>query len=204
MGAVCRLHQPPVLHLHTPKLGSRSLRTLALMLLFLPLIWTSTADLEHPVKVSVAQHEKSRLLTITAIADALITNVVVTTHPALHITDHAFFDLKPSAVHKEVSHAFHMSTEQCYIQIKPALAANLIDRQHKMFVLVNSQILPAMPMIPGHPIDPLHPLFESRLDPGINRVEIQIRAALPAAARRPGELDYEEEFWAMFPNVQRK
>lgn len=83
---------------------------------------------------------------------------------------------------KQPHFTFHVPSACNYVQIKPNLAEGLINRQHKMFVMINNQTLQAMPMVPGHSIDPLRPLFETRLEPGTSRIDIQIRATLPRDA----------------------
>lgn len=136
------------------------------------------------------------MLTLIAAADALITNVVVTTHPTLNLQQHATYNFPASDIKKEPSFAFHLHAEQYSIQIKPTLAPSLIDRHHKLFVVVDTvTVLPALPIIPGHPVDPLHPLFELRLHPGGNRIDLEITAFLPPGSRSPGGPDFLMERW---------
>lgn len=61
-----------------------------------------------------------------------------------------------------------------------------------------------MPNIPGHAVDQRHPLFEARLSPGVNRIEIEIIAALPKGSTRlPNGQDVELEKIVVFANLMR-
>lgn len=91
-----------------------------------------------------------------------------------------------------------------YLQIKPTIAQSLLQRQHKLFVTSGSQRLHAVPLIPGHAVDPTNPLFEARLLPGVNRIEIELIAALPKGAPKgPSGQDMELEKVTVFANLMR-
>lgn len=61
-----------------------------------------------------------------------------------------------------------------------------------------------MPTIPGHSVDPRHPLFEARLLPGVNRIEIELIAALPKGAPKTASgQDVEMEKITVFANLMR-
>ena len=91
-----------------------------------------------------------------------------------------------------------------YLQIKPTIAAPLLERQHKLFVTSGNQRLHAMPTIPGHSVDPRHPLFEARLLPGVNKIDVELVAALPKGAPKPlSGSDYELEKITVFANLMR-
>jgi hypothetical protein len=91
-----------------------------------------------------------------------------------------------------------------YLQIKPTIAPALLDRQHKLFVTSGTSRLHAMPAIPGHNVDPRHPLFEARLLPGVNRIEIELVAALPKGAPKPASgSEFELEKITVFANLLR-
>jgi hypothetical protein len=168
-----------------------------------PLAMDFDPRFRFPGESKCYQHSKWPLLTIIAVEDALVKNVVITTHPALNITP-VTHDLKASSYKREPNFAFHLPEEHYLIQIKPVLANNLIDRQHKMWVAFEFQSLQAMSMIPGHPVDPLNPLFEVRLQPGVNRIEISIAAApRPGIPRPAGAPDFDAEKWLIFPNLLR-
>jgi hypothetical protein len=91
-----------------------------------------------------------------------------------------------------------------YLQIKPAIAASLLERQFKLFVTCGTIRLPAMPTIPGHSVDQRHPLFEARLLPGVNRIEVELIAAVPKVAAKPvSGQEVELEKITIFANLMR-
>jgi hypothetical protein len=130
--------------------------------------------------------------------------VVFASHPGLNLETQYLKDMRAWERVKQPHFTFHVPGACNYVQIKPNLAEGLINRQHKMFVMINNQTLQAMPMVPGHSIDPLRPLFETRLEPGTSRIDIQIRATLPRdAPRGPNGEDYEDEYWVICPHLRR-
>lgn len=79
-----------------------------------------------------------------------------------------------------------------------------MERQHKLFVTSGNQRLHAMPNIPGHAVDQRHPLFEARLLPGVNRIEIELIAALPRGVTKlVNGQDAELEKITVFANLMR-
>lgn len=89
-----------------------------------------------------------------------------------------------------------------YLQIKPTIATSLLERQYKLFVTSVNR-LHAMPTIPGHPIDQRNPLFEARLVPGVNRIEVELIAALPKGAKPINGQDFELEKITVFANLMK-
>jgi len=63
--------------------------------------------------------------------------------------------------------------------------------------------LHAIPTIPGHPVDQRHPLFEARLHPGVNRIEVELIAALPKGAKPLNGQDFELEKFTIFVNLAK-
>ncbi|RFU28365.1 hypothetical protein B7463_g7962, partial [Scytalidium lignicola] len=137
-------------------------------------------------------------------SDAMIMNLSLATHPGLNIARHFRMDLPPSPTMAQQSITINLPPTHYYLQIKPTIAPSLLDRQHKLFVTSGIQRLHAMPTIPGHPVDPRHPLFEARLLPGVNRIEIELIAALPKGSSKPANgQDVELEKITVFANLMR-
>ncbi|KAH7391420.1 Bromodomain-containing protein-like protein [Cadophora sp. MPI-SDFR-AT-0126] len=135
-------------------------------------------------------------------SDAMITNLSLATHPGLNISRHFRMDLPPSATMAQQSITINLPSTHYYLQIKPTIAQSLLDRQHKLFVTSGTQRLHAMPLIPGHPVDHRHPLFEARLLPGVNRIDIELIAALPKGAAKPSSgQEVELEKITVFANL---
>lgn len=143
-------------------------------------------------------------LTVLDASDAMISNLSLATHPGLNISRHFRMDLPPSPAMAQQSITINLPSTHYYLQIKPTIAPSLLERQHKLFVTSGTQRLHAMPLIPGHPVDPRHPLFEARLLPGVNRIEVELIAALPKGAAKPlGGQDVELEKITVFANLLR-
>lgn len=141
-------------------------------------------------------------LTMLDASDAMITNLSLATHPGLNISRHFRMDLPPSATMAQQSITINLPSTHYYLQIKPTIAQSLLDRQHKLFVTSGTQRLHAMPLIPGHPVDHRHPLFEARLLPGVNRIDIELIAALPKGAAKPASgQEIELEKITVFANL---
>jgi hypothetical protein len=137
-------------------------------------------------------------------SDAMITNLALATHPGLNISRHFRMDLPPSPTMAQQSITISLPSTHYYLQIRPTIAPALLERQHKLFVTSGTQRLHAMPAIPGHNVDPRHPLFEARLLPGVNRIEVELIAAMPRGASKPlNGSDVELEKITVFAHLLR-
>ncbi|CCU76933.1 Bromodomain containing protein [Blumeria hordei DH14] len=125
-------------------------------------------------------------------ANAMFTNLSIATHPGLNISRHFHLDLPPSASMAQQSVVINLPTTHYYLQIKPCIAGFMMQRQHKLFVTAGTTRLHAMPTVPGHAVEPRFPLFEARLHPGVNRIEIELVAATPKCSNGPSEIDMEK------------
>lgn len=134
----------------------------------------------------------------------MITNLSLATHPGLNISRHFRMDLPPSPTLAQQSITINLPSTHYYLQIKPTIAAPLLDRQHKLFVTSGTQRLHGMPTIPGQVVDARQPLFEARLLPGVNRIEVELIAALPkGAVKAANGQDAELEKITVFANLLR-
>ncbi|KFY86487.1 hypothetical protein V500_07595 [Pseudogymnoascus sp. VKM F-4518 (FW-2643)] len=137
-------------------------------------------------------------------SDSMITNLHLSTHPGLHLTRHFHMDLPPSPTMTQQSITINLPHTHYYLQIKPTIADSLMERQHKLFVTSGTQRLVAMPQVPGQPIDHRNPLFEARLLPGVNRIEVELIAALPKGASKAASgQEVELEKVTIFANLLR-
>lgn len=134
---------------------------------------------------------------------AMITNLNITTHPGLNISRHFRMDVPPSPTMTHQSVTINLPQTHYYIQIKPALVPSILERQHRMFITCGGTRLTALPLNPGHPIDPLHALYDCRIHPGVNRIEIELIAALPKGAKGVNGLDYELEKITVYANLMK-
>jgi len=144
------------------------------------------------------------VLTDLDASQALITNLIITSHRSLNITKHFHMDIPPSETLTQQSVAVTLPSTHYFIHVKPELADFLRDRQYKLFVTAGNQRLHAVPSSLGHSADPRRPLFETRLTPGVNRIEVELIAALPKGAPKlPNGQDVELEKVTVFANLMR-
>ncbi|KAG4034756.1 hypothetical protein MFRU_002g01080 [Monilinia fructicola] len=135
---------------------------------------------------------------------AMITNLSIATHPRLNVSRHFHMDLPPSATLTQQSITINLPSTHYYLQIKPTIAQSLLERQYKIFVTSGATRLHAIPLIPNHGVDPRQPLFETRLLPGVNKIEVELIAALPKGTAKPaGGPDVEIEKVTVFANLMR-
>ena len=133
----------------------------------------------------------------------MITNLSISTHPGLSISKHLRMNLPPSATKTQQSVTINLPQTHYYLQIKPTIAPSLQQRQYKLFVTSGTQRLHALP-VPGQGIDNLNPLFEARILPGVNRIEIELIAALPKdAPKLPNGQDVDLEKFTIFANLMK-
>lgn len=137
------------------------------------------------------------------LSDAMITKVNLRSHPGLNLPRHFTMDLDAKDTLSQQSFTVNFPPTHYYLQIKPSISPSLMERQHKLFVTSGSTRLLAMPQVPGQPVDQTNPLFEARLLPGVNRIEIELIAALPKAARTPTRPEAELEKFTIFANLSR-
>lgn len=134
----------------------------------------------------------------------MITNLRVSTHPQLAITNHFNINVLPSATLAQQSVTINLPSTHYYLQIRPTFADSLMERYHRLFVTAKGERLPALPLIPGHPVDDFQPMFEARLIPGVNRIDVELIAALPKGAVKPaGGQDAELEKITVFANLMK-
>lgn len=90
----------------------------------------------------------------------------------------------PSTSHQSIT--INLPSTHYYIQVVPVVARHVLTRQHKLFVTINGQRLHAVPNIQGGIIDRENQIFGVRLNPGVNRIEVEVIAALPKSAAKGG------------------
>lgn len=137
-------------------------------------------------------------------SDALITNVTLATHPDLNIPRHFKMDVLPSPSLTHQSVTLNLPSTHYYMQVTPVVARHVINRQHKLFLTVNGSRLQAVPKIHGGVIDRESQTFVARLLPGVNRIELEVIAALPKGiAKDINGSDFELERISIFANLQK-
>ncbi len=133
----------------------------------------------------------------------MIVNLSIATHPQLNLSRHFRMELPASQTMAQHSVTINLPASHFYLQIKPELATSVLQRHHKLFVTKGNDRLHAMPTIPSHPVDQRRPLFETRLSPGVNRIDIELIAALPKGVKGPNGQDVELETITVFANLMK-
>ena len=135
--------------------------------------------------------------------DALISNLSISTHPGLKINHHFHLDIPPSSTQSQQSITISLPATHYYLRIVPTIAHNLNHRQSKLFVTANLQRLNPIPQRPEE-ADPRRPLYETRVSPGVNRIEVEMIAGPPRGAPKLGlGQEVELEKITVFANVLR-
>lgn len=134
-------------------------------------------------------------------SDALITNLSIATHPMLKLDRHFHLDVPPSPTATQQSITITLPATHYFVQITPTVASNVLNRQSRIFVTVNNQRLMSTQLRAEHQ-DPRRSLYDARLVPGINRMEVEIIAGPPRGVPKtgPGQ-DIELEKITVFVNL---
>ena len=136
--------------------------------------------------------------------DALISNLTIATHPALKLDNHFHLDIPPSPTLSQQSVTITLPATHFCLEITPTITANLAHRQSKIFVTVNnSQRLHPRPM-KAEDMDSRRPLYDARVIPGVNRIDVEMIAGPPRGTPKVGTgQDIELEKITIFLNLLR-
>ncbi|KAL8992226.1 MAG: hypothetical protein Q9169_007270 [Polycauliona sp. 2 TL-2023] len=140
---------------------------------------------------SASQYESSRR---QSGKEALIANLSISTHPGLKIDKHFHLDIPPSPTTTQQSITITLPSSHYFLQIVPTLAASVVHRPFKTFVTVNNSRIPITPQRPDDS-NVRKPLYESRVQPGMNRIDIEMVAGTSRGAPKIGtgpELEIEK------------
>lgn len=135
-------------------------------------------------------------------ADALITNLSISTHPSLRLDQHFHLDIPPSPTSQR-SITINLPKTQHYLRIVPTLASSVKHRPSKLCVTAGMQRLEAAPQR-AEEYDAAKPIYEVRLMEGVNRVEIEMVAGPPRGAPKNGSgQGIDKEKFSAFINVAK-
>lgn len=152
---------------------------------------------------------KHNLITLTShfqanrrpdIADAVLPNITINSHPALKLSRPFRFNIPASPTLTQQSITISLPGTHSSIQIKPYVPVAQTQRPWRLFVTVNNTRIsevyqpPTLTQQPSssnsggspekqqqppqqqQPREKGHPLFEARLQPGINRIDVEVIA----------------------------
>lgn len=144
-----------------------------------------------------------RFLMLSDASDALITKLTVSTHPGLKLDQHFHLEIGPSATFTQQSATINLPSTHFFLRLCPTLAPSLTQRPSKVFVTAGMQRLNQVPQRPEE-TDLRKPLYETRILPGVNRIEIEIVAGLSRGAPKTGTgPDLEIEKIILFANLAK-
>lgn len=143
-------------------------------------------------------------LTLSGASDALISNLSISTDPGLKLDQHFHLDIAPLSTTTHQSVTITLPKTHHYLRIVPTIASHVMQRPSKIFVTLGLQRLNAIPQR-AEDNDPRRPLYEARVLPGVNRIEVEMVAGMARgnAKAGPGQ-EIELEKITVFVNVARK
>lgn len=143
-------------------------------------------------------------LTLSGASDALISNLSISTDPGLKLDQHFHLDIAPLSTTTHQSVTITLPKTHHYLRIVPTIASHVMQRPSKIFVTLGLQRLSAIPQR-AEDNDPRRPLYEARVLPGVNRIEVEMVAGMARgnAKAGPGQ-EIELEKITVFVNVARK
>ena len=135
-------------------------------------------------------------------SDAVITNLNICTHPDLRELPQKFnLDIPASATKTQQSITVFLSRRQWRLLIRPTLSTSLLHRPSRTFVTCNNRRIQAL----AQPeLDQRRPIFEHKLVPGTNTIEVEVIAGIPRGAPKTGSgPEIEIEKFIVFAHYQQ-
>ncbi|KAI9680075.1 MAG: hypothetical protein M1817_005091 [Caeruleum heppii] len=137
------------------------------------------------------------------VEDALLSNLAVSTHPGLNCVRHFHLNVPPDPAMSQQSITISLSPTHYYLRIVPTIGTATDGRATKLLVTANNIRVNPVPL-PAHMADERRPLYETRLNAGVNRIEVEMVAGPMRGAPKIGHgQDFELEKITIFANLMR-
>ena len=119
------------------------------------------------------------------------------------LNNHFRLDIPPSSTLSQQSITINLPSTHYALQILPTISTNLSHRQYKLLVSVANARISPTPVKPED-TNPRRPIYDIRVLPGMNRVEVEMIAGTQRGAPKvgPGQ-DIEFEKVTIFVNLLR-
>ena len=133
------------------------------------------------------------LLTIEGIDDALISNLVITTHPGLSIKNRYRHSISPSPIYTQQSTTITIPHLHYCLVVEPTIASLPPHRHSKLIVTLNHNICEVNRSLTPESGPNARP-YEVRVSPGINRIEVEVWSGPARGAAKVGvgrDVEYE-------------
>lgn len=116
-------------------------------------------------------------------SDALILNLTIRTHPDLDKAPKFEYNIPASATRTQQSVTVYLTSRQWRLLICPTLSPTLMQRPSKTFVACNHRRVQALPQ---PDVDHQQRVYEHKLVPGTNVIEVEVIAGMPRGASKVG------------------
>ena len=112
-------------------------------------------------------------------------------------------EVPPSDTLSQQSVTVNLPSTHTYLRIIPTMSSSTSNRQRKIFLTASGQRLNPLPPIPNHS-DPNKPMYDVRLNAGVNRVEVEMIAGPLRGTPKVGSgPDIDLEKISLFVNLLR-
>ena len=112
-------------------------------------------------------------------------------------------EVPPSDTLSQQSVTVNLPSTHTYLRIIPTMSSSTSNRQRKIFITASGQRLNPLPPIPNHS-DPNKPMYDVRLNAGVNRVEVEMIAGPLRGTPKVGSgPDIDLEKISLFVNLLR-
>ena len=130
------------------------------------------------------------------ISDALITNLNIRSHASLSLKEPFTLNIPASPTRTQHSTTITLPITHYYLSITPTVSSSLMHRPSKTIVSCSNQSNSKLQQIAqkGEP-DPRRPVYETRLNPGVSTIDVEVVAGPPRGAPKAGpgqEIDFEK------------
>ena len=135
-------------------------------------------------------------------SDAIITNLNISTHPDLRDLPQKFnLNIPASPTQTQQSITISLSRRQWRLLISPTLSSSLLHRPSRTFVTCNNRRVQALAQLE---LDQRRPIYEHKLIPGTNTIEVEVIAGMPRGAPKTGTgQEIEIEKFIVFAHYQQ-
>lgn len=116
-------------------------------------------------------------------ADALITGLNIQTHPELENAPRISLNMHASSKLTQQSTIMHFTRQQWRLLVSPTLSSTITQRPSKTIVTCSGRRIASLPQ---NEIDHTHPVYECKLTPGTNTIEVEVVAGPPRGAPKVG------------------
>jgi hypothetical protein len=157
----------------------------------------------HPIsKLSHAALAATLLTDLSGETEALMPRLVITTHPSLQIENKFFMTFPASATEYQQEIVVNAPSSHFRLQLKPQVASFLEAEQREWKLNVMHETTRLYPSSVSFDKRG-EPVFDATLRYGINRLEVNIVAALPRGMKAPNGLNMEMERFVVHFNLLR-